>query len=212
MKQKLNELAQIYDRFAESTEGFRGNAACAKGCAFCCSDAGTIDITTLEGLRIREAVGRMLRSRQTDIKKVLAREMKKREAGTVAPCPFLGKNKGCMIYEARPFACRRVYSLHRCSSQKPPLLSHQYMELSRKALAQLQRLDENGYTGHISYVLHMLDAPRFLETYLAGDYKPEEVMAFGKTHRIGINKMVVESKANSLTNPVEDAKYMDVFH
>jgi len=37
----------------------------------------------------------------------------------------------------------------------------------------------------------MLDTPRFLATYRAGDFKPEEIMAFGKTHRIVINRMVV---------------------
>lgn len=190
MKQKLDELTRIYDRFFEQTDGFLGNAACARGCAFCCTDAGSIDITTLEGLRIRQTVGRMLRSRQVEIKKALAREMKKREDGSIAACPFLGKNNACLIYEARPFACRRIYSLHRCSKAQPPLLSRQYLNLAQQTLAALQRLDENGYSGHISYVLYMLDAPRFLETYLAGDYKPEEITAYGKTHRIVINRMV----------------------
>jgi hypothetical protein len=37
----------------------------------------------------------------------------------------------------------------------------------------------------------MLEAPRFRKTYLAGESKPEEVMAFGKSHGIVINKMVV---------------------
>lgn len=36
-----------------------------------------------------------------------------------------------------------------------------------------------------------MDAQRFLQTYLAGELKPEEVMAFGKSHQIVINKMVV---------------------
>jgi hypothetical protein len=95
MEPKLKKLAGIYDRFAAATEEFRDSAACGKGCAFCCTGAGSIDITTLEGLRIREALGRMLRRRQAEMKKALTGEMKKREAGIVVPCPFLQKNNTC---------------------------------------------------------------------------------------------------------------------
>jgi len=37
-----------------------------------------------------------------------------------------------------------------------------------------------------------LETPKFLETYLAGDYRPAEIMHFGKSHRIIINRMVSE--------------------
>jgi Fe-S-cluster containining protein len=190
MRNKLIKLVQIYDYFLKETEGFQGNAACGKGCAFCCAEAGSIDITTLEGLQIREAIGRMLRRRQTEIKKALAKEMKKREVGGVVPCPFLQKNNACMIYEVRPFACRRIYSLHRCSRENPPQLSRRYMAIAQKTLKTVQLLDDHGYSGPITYILHMLEVPGFIGTYLAGEMKPEEIMAFGKTHRIVINKMV----------------------
>lgn len=189
-KQRLDELTTLYENFELETTPYRDHAACAKGCAFCCTRAGSIDITTLEGLRIRETVSGMLRTRQTTVKKALAREMKKREEGTVAPCPFLMKNNACMIYNVRPFACRRIYSLHVCSQERPPRLSRQFMALADQTLSRLQQIDTSGYSGHISYVLHMLEAPRFLETYLAGDFKPEEITAFGKTHGLVINKMV----------------------
>ena len=65
------------------------------------------------------------------------------------------------------------------------------------AIAALQRLDDNGYSGHLSYILHMLDAPRFLATYQAGDFKPEEVMAFGQSHQIVINRMVAGPDADA---------------
>jgi hypothetical protein len=95
-----------------------------------------------------------------------------------------------MIYEERPFACRRIYSLHRCSRDNPPLISRDYMTVAQETLTKLQRLGNHGYSGHISYIMHMLDAPRFLETYLAGEYKPEEIMVFGKSHRIVMNETV----------------------
>lgn len=190
MKPKFNKIAEIYARFEADTAAYRSKAACAMGCAFCCSDAGAIDITTLEGLAIREQIGRMPRARQASIKKALARDMKKRRAGNISPCPFLLKTKACMIYAARPFACRRIYSLHVCSKEKPALIHRQVMDLAKQSISALQRLDENGYSGHISYILHMLESPKFLNTYLSGDFKPEEIMVFGKHHGIIINKMV----------------------
>ncbi len=191
MRQKTEALSKIYDLFDTETADYRKGAACSKGCAFCCTDAASIDITTLEGLVIRENLGKMARSRQTGIKKALKRDMKKRESGIVTPCPFLMKTRACMIYEIRPFACRRIYSVHPCSKENPPLISRRVMVMAQKAITALQRLDENGYSGHLSFILHMLESPRFLETYLAGASRPEEVMAFGKTHRIVINKMVI---------------------
>lgn len=35
-----------------------------------------------------------------------------------------------------------------------------------------------------------LEVPGFRDTYLAGDFKPEEIADFGKTHQIIINRMV----------------------
>lgn len=187
----MEEVNRIYKAFKEDTAAFREGAACSKGCAFCCRDAGRIDITTLEGLVVRQAIGRMPRPRQASVKKSLARDMKKREAGQLSPCVFLQKNNTCMIYPVRPFACRRVYSLHVCTPKSPPHLHRQAMARANETVKALQRLDLNGYSGHLSFILHMLDAPRFMQTYMAGESRPEEIMAFGKSHGIVINKMVV---------------------
>ena len=190
MENKFLEAASIYAAFDADTAACRREAACSKGCAFCCTDAGSIDITTLEGKMIRNAVRKMPRARQTRVKKALARDMKRREAGKTGPCAFLMKNRACMIYADRPFACRRVYSLHVCTRDAPPRVHRQVMARGAEAIAALQRLDGNGYSGHLSYVLHMLEAPKFFQTYAAGDSRPEEVMAFGRSHGIVINKMM----------------------
>lgn len=95
-----------------------------------------------------------------------------------------------MIYDNRPFSCRRIYSVHHCDPAHPPALNRQVMDIARQTIQALQQLDDTGYSGHISCMLHMLDAPRFLSTYLAGDYKPEVVVAFGNTCKIVINRMV----------------------
>lgn len=190
---KQEKLKTIYDEFDEKTAAYRHDAACSKSCAFCCTAAGSIDITTLEGLVIREYIEKLPRPRSKSIHKILTQELKKREAKKVAPCPFLLKNNACMIYDIRPFACRRIYSLHTCSKDNPPMLNRHVMNHAEDTVKELQRLDDTGYSGHISYILFMLDTPRFLETYLAGDFKPEEITDFGKTHKIAINRMAINT-------------------
>ena len=111
MRQKTEKLKPIYDAFEKITADYRLEAACAKSCAFCCSEAGSIDVTTLEGLVIYEYIESLSRSRKKNVHKILTQDMKKREAGKIVPCPFLLKNKACMIYHIRPFACRSLMYL-----------------------------------------------------------------------------------------------------
>ncbi len=190
MEAKLDRLRDIYDAFEREAASYKTDDACGKGCAFCCTDAGSIDITTLEGLAIRKEILRLPRPLQSKAKKALALDMRKREKGQPTPCPFLMKNQACMIYDRRPFACRRIYSLHVCSVERPPLLHRSVMKLADKTIRRLQILDDTGYTGHISFIMFMLANPKFLETYLAGEHRPEEILQFGKTHRIVINRSV----------------------
>ncbi len=190
MEDKKNKLQPIYDAFEIAVAGYKSEAACRKGCAFCCRDAGSIDITTLEGLVIRDQLATLPRSRQVAIKKSMAADMRRREQHKPSACPFLMKNNSCMIYTARPFACRRIYSLKVCSVSQHPVLSRQVMAVGAQTIRSLQLLDDKGYSGHLSYILHMLETPAFLQTYLAGEYHPEAVMAFGKTHSVIINRVV----------------------
>lgn len=190
MEAKFDTIKEIYDQFGAETAPFREMAACEKGCAFCCTDAGSIDITTLEGLRIRYHIAQLARPQQSALKKALAKDARVREKGRNSPCPFLLKNLACRIYDIRPLACRRIYSLKRCSPEQSPVLHRQVMALARDAIGRLQALDDSGYSGHISYILHMLDTPAFLSVYLAGGFQPEAIMVYGKTHKITINRMM----------------------
>jgi hypothetical protein len=189
MRSNIVRLSQIYQEFERHAAPYRASAACRKGCAYCCTDAGRIDITTLEGLAIREVMGGLPRARQLMLNKALAADLKKREKGQTSPCPFLMKNKACMIYAARPFACRRIYSVEICGKSQPPVLHRQVMDLGAGAIQALQRLDHAGYSGHLSFILCMLEAPGFLATYLAGEYAPQEIMNFGRSHNIVINRL-----------------------
>jgi hypothetical protein len=181
MQSKNSGLLTIYDDFETAAAPYKAEAACHKGCAFCCTDAGSIHITTLEGLVLRERIATLPRRRQIAVKKALATDMKRRERQKSSACPFLMKNRACTVYDDRPFACRRIYSLKVCSRDQHAVLSRQVMVKGDEA---------NGYSGHLSYILAMLDAPAFLSSYLAGEYRPEAVMEFGKTHGIIINRAV----------------------
>ena len=191
MKEKIAQLKEIYAAFDSDTRDLIQGRACTRGCSFCCREAGSIDITTLEGMVIRQAMDKMPKSRQKTLTKAFRNEIKQREAQKTVPCPFLMKNNACMIYEDRPFSCRRIYSAHVCSQDAPPTVSRQVMERANQAIAALQKLDNTGYSGHLSYILYMLSVPAFLKTYTAGEFKPEEIMTFGKAHRIVINRMMV---------------------
>jgi Fe-S-cluster containining protein len=189
MEEKLEQIRGIYAAFETDVASYKTDAACKKGCAFCCAHPGSIDITTLEGLAIRTEIMRLPRSLQLKLRKDLKRDVQKRETGRSNPCPFLMQNLTCRIYEQRPFACRRIYSLHACSAERPPMLHRPVMQTAAETIRRLQLLDDTGYSGHLSFVLFMLAESKFRETYLAGDYRPAEIMHFGKSHQIMINRM-----------------------
>jgi Fe-S-cluster containining protein len=190
METSFKKVKEIYDQHESHTAAFREAAACEKGCAFCCTDAGSIDMTTLEGLLIRSRIEKLPRPQQKALYKALAKDARRREKGESSPCPFLLKNMACGIYDVRPFSCRRIYSLKKCGPQQSPMLHRQVMALAKDAIRSLQQIDGNGYSGHLSYIMHMLDTRAFLSTYLAGEFQPEAIMVYGKTHRIVINRMM----------------------
>ena len=190
MDEKQSRLEDVYSAFEEDAAPYKMTAACSKGCAYCCTDAGSIDITTLEGLVIREWMMKLPRGKQQSLAKALARDRKRRSAGKPSPCPFLLRNKSCMLYDHRPFSCRRIYSVHVCRKDNPPKLHLQVMEMAKETIHRLQRLDDTGYSGHLSTILHLLDQPSFLSIYLSGNHRPEAIADFGRTNHIVINRSV----------------------
>ena len=181
----------IYEEFELLVAPYKAGAVCRSGCAFCCSRAGSIDVTTLEGMVIYDRIEQTARTMRKQVRKQLLKNKKAQEKGRVTPCPFLRANRTCMIYENRPFSCRRLYSVETCEG-KGPTLHRQVMEAADRTLLSIQRLDATGYSGHISYILHMLDTDAFRQTYLSGELNPGEVVAFGKTHQITINQYVID--------------------
>jgi len=52
---------------------------------------------------------------------------------------------------------------------------------------KLQHLDATGYSGHLSYILHLISTPDFKELYQTGGFDPAKIMSFGKRYGIVIN-------------------------
>lgn len=187
-KAKKNKLKEIYERFEIEAHEYRQHAICKAGCSYCCTDVGSVDIITLEGLIIRERINSLAKPLKTRIKKRLAQNKRDKEKRNIAKCPFLKENNTCLIYDIRPFSCRQLYSVQECRGRGPTVHRHA-VELAKKTVKEMQQLDETGYSGHISFILYLLDKPEFRKSYLARGFDPGKIMAFGKTHGIVINRM-----------------------
>jgi hypothetical protein len=186
-EEKKAKLRSLYESFDDAVAEFRKHAVCERGCNFCCTHMGNVDIVTLEGVMIFER----LEGVEEDVRrKVAGRIMRNRtekEEGQKPACPFQDDGGTCLIYEARPFSCRQLYSLRKCDSGGP-LVHKQVAGLSQVTVKEIQRLDDTGYSGHISFILHLLDLGEFKKTYLSGGFNPALIADFGKSHGIIINR------------------------
>ncbi|HID30675.1 MAG TPA: YkgJ family cysteine cluster protein [Desulfobacterales bacterium] len=187
LKEKKGRLQEIYERFEGDAYEFKKDAICKIGCTFCCTDVGNVDITTLEGVVIRERVNRLPQPLRGQVKQKIAQNRLEKERETIAQCPFLKEDKTCLIYDIRPFSCRQLYSIRECRG-RGPTVHRQATELAKKAVKEMQRLDDTGYSGHISFILYLLDRPAFRKPYLSGAFDPGKIANFGKTHRLVINR------------------------
>jgi hypothetical protein len=190
--QKMASLQEIYNEFEVATSPYRQGALCRPGCAFCCTHFGRLDITTLEGLVIQERIGRFGEADRVRIRRKVERNRRDKEHGRVSVCPFIDEESRCRIYEARPFSCRQLYSLAPCEN-RGPTVHRRVVELARESVSRLQCLDENGYSGHLTFILRLLETRSFLETYLAGGFEPGRIQDFGKTHGIVIHRRAVQN-------------------
>lgn len=183
-------LDGVYRRFQAAAAPFMAGTVCRIGCASCCVDVGRVDATTMEAVVIHRHLRTLSRPRRKEVEKALGRDRRRRRQGPAfARCPFLQKNDTCMIYALRPFACRQLYSLRPCLG-KGPTVHRRTVDLARAAVAELQRLDANGYSGHLSFVLGLLDDDDFRRFYLAGRFDPGRVMDFARPRGLVINRMV----------------------
>jgi hypothetical protein len=189
IEEKKRNLLPIYRAFEEAVGDMKTLAVCGVGCNFCCTRMGKIDITTLEGLVILERLEDMNGEASNELLRKSERNRREKEKGTTSPCPFQDSAGACLVYDVRPFSCRQLYSLRKCD-RGGPLIHRQAVETAEKTVRKIQGLDDSGYSGHLSFILHLLGLPEFRKLYLAGGFDPAKIANFGKIHGIIINRHV----------------------
>lgn len=113
-KQKFYDITSlIQTEFDRNLDMYGDKIQCRKGCSKCCSQI--FRITLLDGWMINEHVRSLPDARRNELQQK-AREYLKHVASvprtdkdtqTGLPCPALGLEGECTIYEARPVICRR---------------------------------------------------------------------------------------------------------
>jgi hypothetical protein len=189
IKTKQEKLKDIYNDFKIRAQPFMVNAVCKPGCSFCCTHFGHVDIITLEGFIIHEWMETLSKSDQIDLRKKNVKNMKKKKKRSIARCPFLSMDNTCRVYDIRPFSCRQLYSLETCTA-RGPVVHRKSVEIAKMTVKRLQHLDATGYSGHLSYILHLISMPDFKELYQTGGFDPTKIMSFGKKYGIVINRSV----------------------
>jgi hypothetical protein len=186
-KDKYKRLRAIYDRFEKEVSQYKENAICKLGCTYCCTDVGNVDINTLEGLMVWERINSFAPEQKHRIRHKLDQNKRQKEQGRIARCPFLGEDGACLIYDIRPFSCRQLYSVRECRGQGPTV-HRQAVTMAKKAVRDMQGIDDTGYSGHLSFILYLLDKANFRTLYVKGGFDPGRIMKFGKSHGIIINR------------------------
>ncbi len=189
IEEKKKKLQAIYNQYEKDVSEFKKAAACVIGCADCCIDVGKIDITTLEGIIIYKQIALFEEPLKSEIKVKLIQNKTESKERKFVRCAFLKEDNSCLIYQTRPFSCRQLYSVKKCNGA-PPTIHRRALELTRQTMKRMQRLDSNGYSGHISYILYLLDDRNFRESYLRGRFEPQKIAEFGRSHNIFINRFV----------------------
>lgn len=186
LTRKAKQLQEIYRSFERESATFREQAVCGPGCAYCCTHFGHLDITTLEGWIILERIKKFPESEKKRIEQRIEDNRRDKEDGKPSVCPFLLEDETCRIYEVRPFSCRQLYSLKKCG-EHGPVVHPQALELARNTVRLIQQLDATGYSGHLSFILALLNQKSFFKLYTAGKFDPGKVADFGKAHGLTIN-------------------------
>jgi Fe-S-cluster containining protein len=187
LKDKKKQLKKIYEDFEVKAHPFKRDAICQVGCAYCCTDVGNVDTVTLEGLIIWERLNTLPRLLRSRIQKKIVQNRRERELAKIVRCPFLKEDDTCLVYDIRPFSCRQLYSLKECRG-RGSTVHRQAVEIAKAAVRDLQRLDDTGYSGHLSFILHLFDRDYFKKIYLSGGFDPGKIASFGKSHGLIINR------------------------
>ncbi len=190
---KLKKLSRIYKEFNKEARKYMHLVTCKPGCADCCTDVGNIDTTTLEGLAIVEHIATFLPSKQKDIYRQIRKNSEKKAYYRRLKCPFLQKNNTCAIYAVRPFSCRRLFSVRTCG-ETGPVIPRGLWVIGENTLHKIYRLDEDGVSGHISYILILLNNTTFRNLYILRKLTQDKIKEFTETYDLIINRSMVKKQ------------------
>jgi Fe-S-cluster containining protein len=167
LAEKKGQLFSLYEEFERRVAPFRAQAVCVKGCADCCIQVGTVAATTLEGMVLREYLDGWSKPAREDVRQRLRMNRREKLSQVFARCAFLDDKHACTVYPVRPFSCRRLYSVKTCGEQGP-VVHRAAMALASQTIQVLQELDQAGCSGHLSFILNLLDKREFRRAYLQG--------------------------------------------
>ena len=165
LKEKKTKVYELYEQYERMVQPYKSQAVCAKGCASCCIDVGSVGATTLEGLIITKYLQGWERQALKEIHRGLRENRNHKLKQVFVRCAFLDQEQSCRIYAVRPFSCRRLYSVKKCKGQGA-VIHRQAVVLGQKIEKELQELDPGGCSGHLSFILRLLEENGFQEGYL----------------------------------------------
>ena len=171
--EKKKQVFTLYEQYKRLAQPYMSQAVCEKGCASCCIDIGSVGATTLEGLIILEYIQGWDRQVLKEINRKLRENRNDKLNQVFARCTFLDQEQSCRIYAVRPFSCRRLYSLRKCDGQGA-VVHRQAVMLGQKIEKELQKLDPDGCSGHLSFILHLLEKNGFRQDYLRENWSTAE--------------------------------------
>ena len=174
LHKKKQRLVELYENYERLVEPFKSQAVCEKGCASCCIDVGGVGATTLEGLIITEYLQGWDRQALKEINRGLRENRNDKLSQVFARCALLDQEQSCRIYAVRPFSCRRLYSVRKCDGQGA-VVHRQAVMLGQKIEKELKELDADGCSGHLSFILHLLEKNGFRQDYLRENWSTAEL-------------------------------------
>ena len=109
-KEKFFDITNLIQKEFDRNLGMYGDKIkCGRGCSECCSQI--FSITSIDSFIILEHVHSLPSERQSQLKQkakdYLEKKASEEEPNLKIPCPTLGDEGECTIYEARPVICRR---------------------------------------------------------------------------------------------------------
>jgi len=184
---KKKQVFALYQQYERLVEPYKSQAVCEKGCASCCIDVGSVGATTLEGLIITEYLQGWDRQALKEIHRSLRENRNDKLRQVFVRCAFLDQEQSCRIYAVRPFSCRRLYSVKKCDGSGA-LVHRQAVVLGQKIERELQKLDPGGCSGHLSYILRLLEKNGFREGYLRENWSTAEFKDIIERYELVVHK------------------------